>query len=353
MAQRGPYRKVSTQDRHRLIQAFENGDDWQHLGRLMGIARKTVRNIVGTFAATGRTEPLPRGGDKRKSLTDAMLDSICAYIGGNPTATLQQMKSHLILEFPNAPNVDLTTISRAIDGRLITLKLVRLVPQNWNEEVTKEARRMHVEWLLEDGSQKHLLYMDEFGVNLWTSRTQGRAARGERAVAIVNGQRGRNLSICLAISQEIGLVHFALVEGGVRNEHFCAFLSEVDQLVGGDFVILFDGARAHLNASTMLDGHDFRFLPPYSPFINPAERAGSALKAAVKQRVQTPAIQREVADRHLAQAAGVTMDQHRMAVLKREVEASMDVITQHKCIQWCNHNLTYFQRCLQRDDILD
>ena len=188
---------------------------------------------------------------------------------------------------------------------------------------------------------------------MWTARTQGRAPRGDRAITIVNSQRGRNLSICLAISQELGLVHFALVEGGFRNEHFAGFLSEIDQLVEGDFVVLFDGARAHLNVPVMSNGHDFRFLPPYSPFINPAERAGSALKAALKLRIQTTAIQREVADRNLALAANATMEQHRMSVLKREVDASMSVITQQKCFQWVNHTQTYIQRCLQLIDIFD
>lgn len=353
MAQRGPYMKISVVDRQRLVSAFERGEDWQLLGRQLGVCRRTSAHIIGTFTITGRIEARPRGGARRRALSEEMIDGVCTFVGNIPTATLQQMKDHLVHVFPDVQNVSLSTISRALDGRLITTKLLRQVPQNWNEEVTKQARRMHVEWLLDEGSQKHLLYMDEFGVNLWTARTIGRAPRGERAVTIVNGQRGRNLTICLAISQELGLVHFTLVVGGMRNDNFSAFLSEVDQLVEGEFVLLFDGARAHLNVPTMSDGHDHRFLPPYSPFINPAERAGSALKAAVKRRIQAPAIQREVANRNLALAAGFTMEQHRLAILKREVEASMAVLTPMKCVRWINRNQVYFQRCMDREDILD
>lgn len=143
------------------------------------------------------------------------------------------------------------------------------------------------------------------------------------------------------------------MEGGVRNKHFAGFLSEIDQLVDGEFVILFDGAWAHLNVPTMSEGHDFHFLLPYSPFLNPAEQAGSALMAAVKLRLQTPAIQREVGDRNLAQMASATMEQHRMSVLKREVEESISVITQQKCIQWVNRTQSYVPRCLQLDDIVE
>ena len=130
MAQRGSYNKISTKDRQRLIQAFQNGEDWQDFGRLLGIARRTVTYIVGRFIASGRIDPLPRGGAKRKSLSDAMVERICSYVQSNPTATLQQMKNNLRQEFPDAPDVNLSTISRALDGQLITLKLTRQVPQD-------------------------------------------------------------------------------------------------------------------------------------------------------------------------------------------------------------------------------
>jgi hypothetical protein len=263
------------------------------------------------------------------------------------------MKAHMLGVMPDAPDISLCSISRALDGQLISLKLLRQVPIDWNSNVTKEARRMHAEWLLDEGSQQHLIYMDEFGVNLWTARTQGRAPRGQRAVAIVNGQRGMNLTICLAISQTLGLVHVALVEGGFRNEHFVGFLSEVDQLVEEEFCLLTDGARAHSNVPAMSLGHSHRFLPPYSPFINPAERAGSGLKADLKRRLQAAGVQQEIHNRQLAEAAGVTLHQHRMRILKREVQLAVTCITPYKCMRWVNHNQTYIQRCLNAEDIHD
>jgi hypothetical protein len=263
------------------------------------------------------------------------------------------MKTHMMAAMPDAPDVSLCTISRALDGQLISLKLLRQVPMDWNSNVTKEARRMHVQWLLDEGSLQHLIYMDEFGVNLWTARTQGWAPRGNRAVAIVNGQRGLNLTICLAISPTLGLVHANLLDGGFRNEHFVDFLSEVDQLIEDEFCLLSDGARAHDNVPTMTDGHRHRFLPPYSPFINPAERAGSALKADLKRRLQDPHVQQETANRQLAAAAGITQHQHRMQILKREVRLALTCITQNNCMRWVNHSQTYFQRCLNAEDIYD
>lgn len=352
MAQRGPYARISLVDRQRIVNAFRNGDNWKELARMMGLAKQTARNIVSTYVGTGRTDTMPKGGLRRIKLTQPLVERIMDFVNSYPTATLEQMRLHLLQGNDEAPNVSLTAISRALDGRLITLKLLREVPVDWNTNVTKEARRMHVQWLLDEGSQEHLLFMDEFGVNIWTARTHGRAPRGTPAVTVVNGQRGQNLTICLAISQQLGLVHFMLIEGGFKNEHFLQFVSELDELVEGTFVLISDGARAHLHVPGMHAGHQHRFLPAYSPFLNPAERAGSALKAELKRRLHVGGIQAEVADRQQAAAAGLTLHQHRMCILRREVELAMNCITDAKCMQWVNHSQTYFQRCLNVEDIM-
>ena len=159
MAQRGPYAKIPTRDRERLIELYTSGGDWQKLGQLLGISRQTVRNIIIAYINHNRVGNLPRGGPRRLRLSANIIDSMLEFVGGNPAATLEQIRA-------DAPDVNLTTISRALDGRLITLKLLRQVPMDWNAPVTKEARRMHIQWLMEEGSLEHLIYMDEFGVNL-------------------------------------------------------------------------------------------------------------------------------------------------------------------------------------------
>ena len=43
--------------------------------------------------------------------------------------------------------------------------------------------------------------MDECGFNIWTARTHGRSYKGQRAVRVVCGQRGQNLSLLMADSK--------------------------------------------------------------------------------------------------------------------------------------------------------
>ena len=50
-------------------------------------------------------------------------------------------------------------------------------------------------------------FLDEFGVYVWTPRSKGRVTMRQRAVHIIEGQTRQNLTICLVVSSQIGLVH--------------------------------------------------------------------------------------------------------------------------------------------------
>ena len=262
------------------------------------------------------------------------------------------MRSRLQQEFPNKPSVCIQTISRILDGRLITLKDLRTIPSAWNSESSKTIRMEYGTWMMAPGIQcPVLIFLDEFGFNVWTARTKGRSPVGSRAVRSVCNQRGRNLTLCVAVSPQLGYVHHQTMSSGLSKDIFANILSEIDVLVDSPFVILFDNARAHSNAPDLSDGHDIRYLPTYSPFINPAEMAGSCVKAAMKRRMSEPAIQLELCDREAY--PNRTLLEIRLQILTREMAAAMEEITQAKCQHWFNHTLTYMQRCINGEDIFD
>lgn len=351
MAQRGAYAKTSVTDRQRLIAAFNRDEDWVVLARQLGIKRQTAQSIISTFNDTGRIATLPRGGNRESMLQGNTLDDLLNWVSEHPTATLGQMRDYLETMYPDMAIPHSTTISRCLDGQLITLKLLRTNVFEWNTDVTKAARYEYVSWMLNEGVQQNLIFMDEFGVNLWTARTQGRAVRGERAVRIANGQRGRNLTICLAISPQWGLVHATTVVGGFRNTNFHDFVSELEEIVDEPFTLVLDGARAHGNIPGMQQGHTCQFLPPYSPFLNPTERAGSCLKAAMKRVLPLPEYQTEIANTEGAAAAGLTLHAWRLAILRKVVTDCLPEITLQKCVRWNNCTASYYQRCLIYEDI--
>ena len=73
-------------------------------------------------------------------------------------------------------------------------------------------------WLVKEGLNYELIFIDESGLNLWTCRTRGRARIGEPAIRIVAGRRGRNLTVTFSVSNERGLLKHDIIEGGMITE---------------------------------------------------------------------------------------------------------------------------------------
>lgn len=349
---RGPYNTVSSVDRARLVKAFTDGQDWHLLAIQLGIKPKTAYCVIQNFQRHGRINTLHRGGNRPKALDEQMLNCVVDFVGLKPTATLEEMRVKLQEMFPDRPPVSLTTISRALDGQLITLKDVRTVPINWNQEDVKYERKLYTEWLLSLGIEENLIFCDEFGVNMWTARTKGRAVVGERAVRVVEGQRGNNLTICLAISPQWGLLNWKFVMGGFTREAFGEFVSELEALVPSPFILICDNARPHGDEDEGMEPqHHLHFLPRYSPFLNCAERAGSAMKSVVKKRLSDPLVQAEIRNHNLAHQLNQTLQGYRLNILRREMIAALQQITQAKCQNWFNQSMSYTQRCLEGADI--
>lgn len=350
-----PYTRILEIDRRRLVSSYQAGRDWRRLANDLGIKRTAASNIVRRFVDEDRIAYKVRGGAKAAKITAEMLRSLEDYISIKPTVTLAELRDKLVTDFPNAPPVSTQAISKRLDGTLqITLKNVRDIHDGWNAEETKNQRFEYMHWLLEHGVlQRNLIYMDECGCNVWTARSKGWAGVGDRAVRLRDGQRGPNLTTVLAVSPQLGLVHYTFHVGGFTADNFAAFVSEVSALVDEPFTLIMDNARVHANAPLLArPDQEVRYLPVYSPFLNPTEMAISALKAALKRRLTEPATTAELRDRQAAAQLGETLQARRLRILRREFEASLPAITVDKCVDWHNHALQYAPRCMHREDIM-
>ena len=133
------------------------------------------------------------------------------------------MEASLIEHLPDKPRVSTTTIARALDGMMMTLKLVEDVPDARNSPAVLDQRVQYAEWFLEHGVLAHLIFIDETGYNIWTRRSQCRAPRGIPARRVVHRQRGRNCNVIFAVSS--GLVHHRIAFETMTRERFEEFLA--------------------------------------------------------------------------------------------------------------------------------
>ena len=152
-----------------------------------------------------------------------------------------------------------------------------------------------------------------------------------------SGQRGRNVTICLAVSPTNGLVYHTARIGGMNRQLFNDFLGEFGRRVNPDnqTFLVFDNAPAHRNADCPRGRIEIKMLPPYSLFLNQiVEQAISALKAAIKADISRPDIQATIDDRDKARQQGIPLGEYRQRMLLEASQRNMNIITAAKCAGW-------------------
>lgn len=144
-------------------------------------------------------------------------------------------------------------------------------------------------WIREQGllDSTHLVFIDETSVNTNMTRTYGRGLEGERVIGRVPFAAWKTLTFVAALRCE-GMTAPMLIKGTMNGEAFLAYVEQclVPTLEWGDIVIMdnvpshkVDGVQAAIEAA----GATLRYLPPYSPDLNPIEAAYSACKAFLRK----------------------------------------------------------------------
>jgi transposase len=131
------------------------------------------------------------------------------------------------------------------------------------------------------------VFIDETGLNTKLARLRGRCPIGQRCIGAIPHGHWQSSTFIAALRHQSVAAPF-LIEGPVDAEVFTVYLQRVlcPQLLAGDMVIL-DNLSTHKiqNVSQLLSAHGVgvRYLPPYSPDLNPIELAFAKLKAHLRQ----------------------------------------------------------------------
>ena len=150
---------------------------------------------------------------------------------------------------PRKPTIHDRTVARTLEGMLYRVKLARPLPVERNRPDVLQKRVDYANWFMRHAVVNHSIFVDECGYNIWTARSHGRARMGERAYRQVCGQRGRNVTVALAISPTNGLVFHSAFLGGMNGQRFNDFLSQAKLNIDPNehVIFIYDGAPAHNN----------------------------------------------------------------------------------------------------------
>lgn len=163
-----------------------------------------------------------------------------------------------------------------------------------------------------------MIFIDESGSNRAMARVYGRSPRGKRVIDDVPKKRGKNLTILGAISLA-GVETAMVIEGSTDQKVFTAFICEllIPVLKPGDVVVM-DNLSSHkvhgIRQAIEATGASLLYLPPYSPELNPIEKAWAKLKSFL----------RTVRPRSLQQLIDAIAD-------------AIDSITPDDCFGWFTH----------------
>jgi len=137
---------------------------------------------------------------------------------------------------------------------------------------------------------RKLVFIDETGCATNMARTRGRCPRGQRLKGQVPHGHWKMTTFTAGLRVD-GLTAPMALDGPMNGEWFLAYITEVliPTLAPGDIVVM-DNLSSHkgwaVRAAIEAAGAELRFLPPYSPDLNPIEQAFSKLKAHLRKHAE-------------------------------------------------------------------
>jgi transposase len=132
-----------------------------------------------------------------------------------------------------------------------------------------------------------LIFIDETGASTKMARLRGRALKGERCRAPVPFGHWKTTTFTAGL-RLTGFAAPFVLDGPMDGAAFLAYVSQVlvPELTPGDIVIM-DNLSAHkvegVRERIETAGAQLVCLPPYSPDLNPIEKAFSKVKAILRK----------------------------------------------------------------------
>ncbi len=149
---------------------------------------------------------------------------------------------------------------------------------------------------------KRLVFVDETGASTKMARLYGRSPKGTRCEASIPHGHWKTRTFVGGL-REGGMTAPMVLDGAMDGVAFHAWIEQAlaPTLAFGDIVVM-DNLPAHkpehVRRAIEAAGAELRYLPAYSPDLNPIENAFAQLKAFLKKAAARtiPALDQAIAD---------------------------------------------------------
>ena len=135
-----------------------------------------------------------------------------------------------------------------------------------------------------------LVFIDETAANTKMVRLHGRCARGERLVGHVPQGHWKTITFVAALRRN-GMRASSTVDGSMTGKKFLAYVEQrLAPILKRKDIVVIDNLPAHKAAAIReaieARGATLRYLPQYSPDLNPIEMPFSKLKAFLRKAAE-------------------------------------------------------------------
>lgn len=359
IGRRGKYSKITPEVRILFMNAINNGMKRKTAMETFNIKRTTALTIIKNEGKLKK-----KGGKTRVKITDTMMDDLIKEIEDNPFVTLRTMKAFLLKE--HSCDVNMSTIARRLEGKLITSKVAKAVKQSRNSSETKQRRLEFVEKYEVAIEEYHIISIDEVNFNLYQHRTIGRSPKGKiynkfigkECIYNITSQPGDGITTIDAISPIYGVLFYLITDKTVKNDCFIEFLEGLKTKITMfptelPYCLLFDNVPFHKcqPVKDTLERLELPFLntAPNSPFLNPIEYCFSKVKTITKDFNHNLSDDDIIYHKNRMKIKSIR--EARTDLVFNYIHVAFSQVTAMNCNKWFNRVWKYFPFCREKRDI--
>lgn len=256
------------------------------IAKMLDLDRQSVRNALKKYSYG---TPFLESGKKR-SLTfknkKAIIKPEERIIFNTISCNNSLIQKEIMQEISNTLNIQISqaTVSRKIKKLKISRKRLSLIPYERNNDDKINARAIYASDISRF-PREDLVFVDETGFNQHTRRSYGYSVENTPAYINIPANRGKNKSMLCAIGIE-GLIDYQVIIGAFNSNLFLDFIR--NKLIPyfslhPNKILIMDNVRFHHSEIVLnmlrLNNISFKFLPSYSPQLNPIEEFFSMIKS--------------------------------------------------------------------------
>jgi transposase len=287
-------RSYSADMRQRVIARVESGGSRREAAEHYDVSASTAVIWVKCFRETGRCAAKPRGGST--SPLEKHGEFLLALVEEQADLTLDEVVRTMRKRRIAGSR---TAVWRFFQRHQISFKKSLRAAEQERADVARARRR----WMREQGlfDPARLVFIDETSANTKMVRLSGRCPRGKRLIGRVPQGHWKTITFVAALRRR-GMRASQTIDGSMTGKRFLAYVEQcLAPTLKRKDIVMIDNLPAHRAAGVReaieARGATLRYLPKYSPDLNPIEMSFSKLKAHLRKAAERtiPRLRRRIA----------------------------------------------------------